>query len=224
MILFDGREETFRQWRKVGPNDFALDGDEIVTSGNRDFALLYYASATFSDFVLTLEFRLSDPLRDNSGIFIRFRNPGLPPTPDIIGRDEFGYVARNPAWIAVYSGFEVQIDEQARGDKKKNEPDGLDKNRTGAIYKIPTGQNGEPRLQDFHSAPRLQPERWNRYEIEVKGQHYIVRLDGTQTTSFSNTDPKRGIPAETDPDAGYIGLQSYRDSRVAFRNIRVHTL
>jgi hypothetical protein len=224
MILFDGSEEAFREWRKVGPNDFVLNGNEIVTSGNSDFALLYYASATFSDFALTLEFRLSDPLRDNSGIFIRFRNPELLPTTVIISRDEFGYVARNPAWIAVYSGFEVQIDEQARGDKKKNEPDGLDKNRTGAIYKIPTGQNGEPRLQDFHPAPPLQPDQWNSYEIEVNGQHYVVRLNGRQTTSFSNTDRRRGIPGEIDRDSGYIGLQSYRDSRVAFRNIRVHPL
>jgi hypothetical protein len=224
MILFDGREETFRHWRKVGPNDFVLNGDEILTSGSADFALLYYAPATFSDFLLFLEFSLANPLTDNSGVFVRFRNPELPPTPDIISRDRFGNVTRNVAWIAAYSGFEVQIDEQARGSTQEKEPDGLDKNRTGAIYKIPTGQNDEPRLQDFRPAPPLQAGRWNSYEIEVKGQHYVVRLNGKQTADFLNTDPKRGISAEADADSGYIGLQSYRDSQVAFRNIRVHPL
>ena len=54
-------------------------------------------------------------------------------------------VATNPAWTAVFSGFEVQIDDNARGDVTKDyygrrpEPDGLWKNRTGAIYKIPAG-------------------------------------------------------------------------------------
>ena len=43
------------------------------------------------------------------------------------------------------SGFEVQIDDNARGDSSKDfygirpEPDGSSKNRTGAIYKIPAG-------------------------------------------------------------------------------------
>jgi hypothetical protein len=221
--LFDGREKTFNNWRKVGPNDFILNRGEIVTSGSDDFALLFYSSA-FSDFLLRLEFCLSDPLRDNSGIFVRFRNPELAATEEIILRDPYGQISRNPAWIAAYSGFEIQIDEQARGSKQNNEPDGLDKNRTGAIYKIPTGQDGEPRLQDFRPAPPLKSEQWNDYEIAVKGQNYVVRLNGYQTTRFLNTDPSRGMPADVDPDSGYIGLQSYRDSRVSFRNIRIHPL
>jgi hypothetical protein len=186
--------------------------------------LLYYASATFNDFLLSLEFRLSDPLRDNSGIFVRFRNPALPPTTDILARDTSGNIARNAAWIAAYSGFEIQIDEQARGSKQENEPDELDKNRTGAIYKIPTGQNGESKLQDYQPAPPLQPNRWNRSEIEARGQQYVVHLNGQQTTQFLNTETTRGLPAESDPNSGYIGLQSYRNSRVAFRNILIYPL
>jgi hypothetical protein len=221
--LFDGQEKTFNHWRKVGPNDFLLNRGAIVTSGSDDFALLFYSSA-FRDFLLRLEFCLSDPRRDNSGIFVRFRNPELPPTAAIVGRDEVGHISRNRAWIAAYSGFEIQIDEQARGSKENNEPDGLDKHRTGAIYNIPAGQDGEPRLQDFRPAPPLKPEQWNDYEIEVTGQHYVVRLNGHQTTRFLNTDRWRGISADVDPDSGYIGLQSYRDSRVSFRNIRIHPL
>ena len=51
------------------------------------------------------------------------------------------------------SGFEVQIDDNARGDSSKDfygikpEPDGMFKNRTGAIYKI---QAGRPHLAPKH--------------------------------------------------------------------------
>jgi len=222
--LFDGREETFRHWRKVGPNDFVLNGNEILTIGSDDFAVLYYASATFSNFTLRVEFRLSDPMKDNSGVFVRFCNPELPPTAEIVARDEFGNIERNPAWIASYSGFEIQIDEQARGSQQHKERDGLDKNRTGAIYKIPTGQEGEVKLQDFSAAPPLRAGDWNEYEIEVKDNTYVVRLNGHRTTTFMNSDHARGRPPTVDPHSGYIGLQSYRDSRVGFRNIGVRAL
>jgi Domain of Unknown Function (DUF1080) len=224
LTLFAGREEDLRHWRKVGPNHFVLKGNELVTAGSEDFAVLYYASTAFSDFLLRLEFRLTDPTKDNSGIFVRFRNPELPATSEVLARDELGNITRNPAWIAAFSGFEIQIDEQARGSKQKKERDGLDKNRTGAIYKIPTGQQGEMRLQDYHPAPALRAGDWNEYAIEVKDQTYTVRLNGYRTTTFVNTDRTRGLPPTLDSSSGYIGLQSYRASRVGFRNIRVYPL
>ena len=224
ITLFEGCEDSAKNWRKVGPNDFVVKGGEILTTGSGDFAVLYYSATKFSDFLLSLEFRLSDPLRDNSGVFVRFRNPELPPPADIVARDEFSNLSRNPAWIAAYSGFEVQIDEQARGSKQRKEPDGLDMNRTGAIYKIPTGEKGQQRLQEFDRAPPLHAGQWNHFEIEVTGQTYAVRLNGRQTTKFVNRDPKRGLPATLDSDSGYIGLQSYRDSRVGFRNVRIRPL
>jgi len=220
-ILFDGTQRTFARWRKVGQNDFALEDGAIVTVGSGDFAVLYYAPSTFDDFVLRLEFRLSDSLKDNSGVFVRFRNPELPPTPETLAHDELRNISRNPAWIAVCSGFEIQIDEQARGSKQHNERDGLNKNRTGAVYKIPTGDNGEPRLQEYHPGPALYPGEWNEYAITVTGDTYVVELNGRKTTTFVNTDPARGLSPTRDPDSGYIGLQSYRNSRVGFRNIRV---
>ncbi|MGH7824881.1 MAG: 3-keto-disaccharide hydrolase [Candidatus Binatia bacterium] len=221
LTLFDGRDETRKKWRKTGPNEFVLSGNEIITQGGDDFAVLYYAAATFSDFLLSLEFRLSDPAKDNSGVFVRFRNPELPPTPEIWARDEFGNISRNRAWTAAYSGFEIQIDERAKGSNQKKERDGLKKNRTGAIYKIPTGEEGEPKLQEYSSAPALRAGDWNEYAIEVKDHTYTVRLNGHRTTTFVNYDPERGLPASADSASGYIGLQSYRNSRVGFRDIRV---
>jgi hypothetical protein len=223
-ILFDGSEEAFKRWRKVGRNDFVLEDGEIITIGSDDFAVLYYVAAAFGDFLLQLEFRLPDPLKDNSGIFVRFRNPELPPEPETLARDKLGNIARNPAWIAAYSGFEVQIDEQARGSKEAQERDGLHKNRTGAIYKIPTGEDGEPTFQDYEPAPPLLAGDWNQYAIRVTGDTYVVHLNRHRTTTFINTDFTRGRAPGADPNSGYIGLQSYRNSNVAFRNMLVYPL
>ena len=112
----------------------------------------------------------------------------------------------NRGWIAAESGFEVQIDDLAR-------PDGLAKHRTGAIY------NAD--VQSYTPPPPLVPFQWYEYEIKVAGQNYRVgmRKAGdavfTPVTNFTNTDPNRG------PADGYIGLQSYANSPVAFRHIRV---
>jgi hypothetical protein len=136
----------FRLWSRVGPNDFALIDGSIVTRGNVDHAVLYFSRNRFTiggnpapRFRLRPQVSLSNPGADNSGVFVRFRHPLLAPTPQILARDAFNDILNNSAWIAVYSGFEVQIDEIARGDARIGEPPGPDKNRTGAIYKIPTG-------------------------------------------------------------------------------------
>jgi hypothetical protein len=114
----------------------------------------------------------------------------------------------------------VQIDELAHGNKTLNPPevDGLDMNRTGAIYKIPIGAN--PGEQAYQRGPVLVAGDWNDYEIEVAGDTYTVHLNGQQTAVFTNTDPGRGVSSAQDPHSGFIGLQTHTD-RVAFRNIRI---
>jgi len=53
------------------------------------------------------------------------------------------HVLDDAAWVAAYTGFEIQIDEKAA-------PDGTDQHRTGAVYNVPTGVGG---LQNFAPAP-----------------------------------------------------------------------
>jgi hypothetical protein len=118
--------------------------------------------------------------------------------------------------VAVRTGFEVQIDDQAR-------PAGLDRNRTGAIYDIPTGQNEEPPLQDFTRAPDLVLGAWNTLDIAVHGDTYTVALNGARTTEFVNLDEARGQSFAENPASGYVGIQAHT-GRVAFRNIRVKPL
>ncbi|HEX7979736.1 MAG TPA: family 16 glycoside hydrolase [Gemmatimonadaceae bacterium] len=209
-MLFDGTLGTFQQWRAAGPGTFALLDGTMVAQPAGDHTVFYYAPEAFSDFSLRLEFRVSSP-GDNSGVFVRFRSP-LPAWPDI----QDARILNNRAWVAVRTGFEVQIDDQAR-------PDGLDKHRTGAIYDIPTGQNGEPPLQDFQRAADLVPGAWNNLEIAVQGDTYTVTINGRRTTEFTNLDEARGQSSAANAASGYLGVQAH-SGRVAFRNIRVKAL
>jgi hypothetical protein len=211
-----------------------------VTFGGGDFGLLYYAREAFADFTLRVQFRIFDPVNHNSGVFVRFRDPMADPTPVIAQRirdaGDAALFGRNRAWSAVHSGFEVQIDDLGRGDPGKDfygirpEPDGLRKNRTGAIYKIPAADplpagGLDAATQAYQPGPPLLPGHWYEYEIDVRGNNYTVDLTDldtaahTRTTVFQNTDADRGVAASGGQPAGYIGLQSYNSAPVAFRRI-----
>ncbi|MFL9905712.1 family 16 glycoside hydrolase [Paraburkholderia sp. RL17-337-BIB-A] len=243
--LFDGTERTFQQWKSAGPGSFALvDGALVAQPGlpalvDGVFApvgahsVFYYAAEAFNDFALRLQFRLAGPNNaagkpaDNSGVFLRFHAPhsvgdDLPTNADPVLQNA---VASNPAWVAAYTGFEVQIDENGA-------PDGADKHRTGAIYNVPTGPGG---MQLFTPAKPLQAGAWNDMEITVSNDRYTVALNGTQTSDFTNpknqtvTDAPglplstRGLKVSDDALSGYIGIQAHTGN-VSFRNIRIKRL
>jgi choline dehydrogenase-like flavoprotein len=217
-FLFDGTDKTFTAWQMAGEGAFSLiDGVLVAQPSGKGLGLLYYAPRPFGNYVLRLQFRL-DRVDDNSGIFLRFRDPRRPVPDRNDPSKTFPY--DNQAWVGVTTGFEVQIDETAR-------PNNWDKNRTGAIYDIPTGQfiNGaqEPKTQDFQRSPDLQVGQWNEYEIEVVDNRYKVSLNGQAITKFQNSDSFRGKSPSIEPFSGYIGLQ-VETGRVAFRNIRIKTL
>jgi hypothetical protein len=243
--LFDGTEKTFQRWRSAGPGSFALlDGMLIAQPGglaNVDGAqvpvgahsVFFYAAEAFNDFTLRLQFRLAGPAGasgrpvDNSGIFLRFHWPhavgsDLPSNSDPAMA---GLVSGDPAWLAAFTGFEVQIDENAQ-------PDNADKHRSGAIYDVPTGPGG---LQIFTAAPALGAGTWHDMEITVQAHRYRVSINGSQTTDFTNplndvvvVSPglklkERGLPNNADPLSGYVGVQAHT-ANVSFRNIRIKRL
>jgi hypothetical protein len=130
----------------------------------------------------------------------------------------------NPAWVAVDTGFEVQIDEQGI-------PDFLDRHRTGAIYNVPAGEGGGAADQVFTAGPVLQPRHWYELEVQVTGDLYETRLRDAevagaafqQITRFQRnpaTYPNRGLAAAQDSRSGYVGIQAHSGA-VAFRQIRV---
>ena len=235
--LFDGTAASFKKWRLAGAansgQSFAFLNGELASYGSSDFSLLYYAPQAFDDFRLRLQFRVFDAANCNSGVFVRFRDPlrRLPTALRARANAEGAALGPNPAWSAVFSGFEVQIDDNARGDVNKDyygrrpEPDGLYKNRTGAIYKIPAGDlithtgGRDVQVQAYTPGPATRPGVWMQYDIVVAGNHYEVRLTDTEsgasqlTTVFDNTDAERGVPG------GFIGIQSYPGSPIAFRDI-----
>jgi len=236
--LFDGTAATFKKWRLAGPDRggmLHIDG-EMVSYGDGGLRLFYYATETFGDFTLRLQFRILDPGAHNSGVFVRFPRPTLDfATEELKKRagKEAAFDPGNPAWRPVVAGFEVQIDDNAIGDSTKDfygirpEPNGLYKNRTGAIYKIQAGDRiwhlntNEPAVQDYTPGPALVPGVWFEYEIVAQGDDYTVFLTNLQTaerkrtTSFHNTDGERGR------SPGYIGVQAYAGNTVAWRHIRI---
>lgn len=85
--LFDG--ETTDGWAQAGPGGFEVDecGNLQAHGG---MGLLWYEDATYEDFVLRADWRTQD-LTDNSGVFLRFPDPGDDP------------------WVPVDEGYEIQI-------------------------------------------------------------------------------------------------------------------
>ena len=115
---------------------------------------------------------------DNSGVFIRFSD-----------RD-------NDPWIAVNTGYEIQIDDLAM-------PDGNPVHKTGAIYNFAAPSNSA-----------LKPVgEWNTFEIKAINQKYSVILNGENVISeFTGNRLTEG----------YIGIQNHdADSHVSFKNIRI---
>jgi choline dehydrogenase-like flavoprotein len=205
--LFDGTQNSLAKWLQVGPGSFDYDPAEqvIIARPGSEIGLLFYTAKAYSNFVLRLQFRL-DSREDNSGVFVRFRDPRQPPPAGL----NDPRIASNPAWLAVDTGFELQIDEQARDD-------GAALHRTGAVYAIPVG--GGAGQQTFARGSSLQPGEWNDYEIKVVGDTYTALLNGFQTTAFTNNDMTRGRAASQDPLSGFIGLQTHTGA-VSFRAVR----
>jgi choline dehydrogenase-like flavoprotein len=223
--LFDGTGEQFSKWKFVGGGNFILINRAMIAQPGGDIGLLYYEPEKFENFVLRLDFLLCHPLgnnNDNSGVFVRFRDP-LQPVPDP-NNPGVSHPYNNQAYVAVDTGFEVQIDDEARGNTLIGEPDGFFYNRTGAIYKIEK-LGAAPGQQDYKQPPTLAGDKWHQYEIEVNGNTYIVRLNGQETTKFirASTDTFRGNPPSVDAVSGYVGIQSHTGT-VAFANAQIKTL
>ncbi len=224
--LFGGTQRStdfFAQWRQVGGGSFKIVGRSLIAQPGNGIGLLFYAAEQFDNFVLRLDFCLPHPrgnANDNSGVFVRFRDPRKPPLPGTPGPD----VPGNPATVAVDTGYEIQIDEEARGDTRKNEADGFPYNRTGSIYKIKSFGTSVGQ-QNYTNAQRLAPGVWHRFDIKVVDRTYEVLLNGQPATKFTAdpADPNerfRGRKKSEDPDSGFIGVQAHTGS-VAFANIRI---
>ncbi|MFT7516534.1 MAG: hypothetical protein ACI84O_000317 [Myxococcota bacterium] len=116
-VLFSGDAAQLANWSMAGPGEFVHDGDTIYAQGG--MGLYWYTAKEFVDFELELEWKVTAE-SNNSGVFVRFPNPGLDP------------------WVAVNEGYELQVCDT-----------GGAKHDTGSVYSfqaathIPTKAVGE---------------------------------------------------------------------------------
>ena len=107
--IFDGTQASFDKWRHAGDGSFTLNDDGSMTSGNTEeepsYGLHWFPDTSYKNFTVRLQWKAED-LTDNSGVFVRFPDPGDDPD------------------VAVNQGHEVQINENPGGDPQK----------TGSIY------------------------------------------------------------------------------------------
>jgi hypothetical protein len=94
----------------AGKGSFIIHQKEQALQTEGGMGLLWYYKRKFKDFILELEWKASSN-EDNSGVFVRFPNPG------------------NDPYAAVSYGYEIQIDDLAQ-------PDGKPIHGTGAVYKF----------------------------------------------------------------------------------------
>jgi hypothetical protein len=139
MRLFNGR--STEGWRQAGPGGFRVVDGALQSEGG--MGLLWFAQQAFADFVLELDWQV-DREGDNSGVFLRFPDPGGDP------------------WVAVHQGYEVQIDDLGA-------PHGEPFARTGAIYKVqaPTRVASRPPGEWNHYVIGVEGQR---YRVTLNGE------------------------------------------------------
>ena len=103
--IFDGTQASFDNWEHAGPGYFTFNAaEQSMVSGNDpadpSYGLHWYPDAQYGNFRMRMQFKLSDDT-DNSGVFVRFPNPGDDPN------------------IPVNQGHEIQINENPGGDPQK---------------------------------------------------------------------------------------------------------
>jgi len=167
-------------WKMAGPGGFIELGGNIVESVG-GIGLLWFAGQQFKNFILRVDWRAS-ALDDNSGIFIRFPDPG------------------NDWTIPVTQGYEIQIDNTGKNPDTNPPSFGDPLHNTGAIYKL-AGSTAVPSVG-----------QWHTYEIEANGTTITVRLDGQQVSQLKNANrsPKGFIGLQNHHDGSRVQFTRLR--------------
>ena len=137
-------------------------GAVLETSGW--YGLYWYTKEQFSNFVLSIEWRISRR-EENSGIYIRI------PAPNVA----------NPLQAADAQGHEIQIDQ--RGFDSVTGTEGHPLKITGAIYD----------LQAPSASTQVQIGDWNKYEIEANGPRIRVTLNGQLVNDYQSPRQQTGF-------------------------------
>jgi hypothetical protein len=140
-------------WKQAGKGSFSLaDG---IASAKGGMGLWWHTNQVFTNFVLRCEFLQDQDLAD-SGIFVRFPDPG------------------NDPWVAVKRGHEIEI-----GDPNDKKPTW----RTGAIYPFhaPTKANTKPAGQ-WNDCEIVCVD--HSYSVRINGELINTWTDEKQRSAF----------------------------------------
>ena len=212
-VLLDSQADLAR-WAQAGPgglNWVDQDGGFARTSGG--LGMPWYPGKDYGDFSLKLQFRDSGTGNNgNGGVFVRFPHPTQ--TAALPAGQRFpcqvGSGQSDPAWVAIYCGHEIQIN-----DNQTSEPQ-----KTGSVYNFSPLNATQAKVQPKNT--------WVDYEVRVVGQTYTMIRNGEVLQTFENTPGKQSSRAGDPPtDArqftrGYIGLQNHGSSdQIDYRNVRI---
>jgi len=139
-------------------------GSVLETSGW--YGLYWYMKEQFSNFILSLEWRISRR-EENSGVYVRI------PAPTVA----------NPLQAADTQGHEIQIDQ--RGFDSVSGTEGHPLKVTGAIYD----------LQAPSASTLVAIGVWNQYIIEANGPRIQVTLNGQPVNDYQSTREQTGYIA-----------------------------
>ena len=152
------------RWEQAGPgglNWLTEEGGFARTTGG--LGMPWYPVKDYGNFSLKLQWRDSSAgAAGNSGVFVRFPHPD-----ETVARPpaerypcQVGSATSQPAWVAIFCGHEIQIN-----DAQTSEPQ-----KTGSVY------NFSP-LNETQA--RTQPKgTWVDYEVRVVGQTYTIIRNG----------------------------------------------
>ena len=194
------------RWSQAGPGGLdwmTEEGGFARTFGG--LGMPWYPVKEYGDFSLKLQWRDSSTgTNGNSGIFARFPHPeeavARPPAERY--PCQVGSATSQPAWVAIFCGHEIQINDH-QGDTQK----------TGSIYNF---QAPDAARRDEVLNP---PGQWNTYEITVDDPEIIVRLNGVVINEYVH-DP--GTYPNRDISATKLGIQNHGPGDTIFyRRIQV---
>lgn len=106
--IFDGTQASFDQWEHAGQGSFTLANGAMTSTNTAEspgLGLHWFAPTQYKNFTVRMQWKTSDAT-DNSGVFVRFPDPG------------------NDPGVAIERGHEIQIYDGTTGEPQK----------TGSIY------------------------------------------------------------------------------------------
>ena len=140
-----------KDWKQCGPGKFTV-ADGIAT-GEGGMGLWWYSGRTFTNFVVRGEFLQEQAIAD-SGVFLRFPNPG------------------NDPWVAVRKGQEMEI-----GDPKPENPTW----RTGSLYPFHASISANTKEPGQWNSYEIVC-RGHDYSVRINGKVVNTWTDTTQRT------------------------------------------